>query len=231
MKRSRVFKKCLICDKLFEVIKSREKTAKTCSRYCYHRYSKSFTPWNKNKSYEEIYSAEELIRIKRIQSNHSCGSNNPMYGKTHTKKIKRLLSKLKKNNIPWNKGKRFPGIFSSIDRTGSNNAIIKYILKKENITFDEYLTITKDRKSYRRAVLNITKSQPIHLLKNYDKRGNKSYHLDHIYPISKGFENKVPPLVIGDISNLKFIHWTKNLQKSNKLSESTKKKYENSVSI
>lgn len=34
------------------------------------------------------------------------GENNPMFNKTHTKETKKLLSELKKGNIPWNKGKK-----------------------------------------------------------------------------------------------------------------------------
>jgi hypothetical protein len=64
---------------------------------------------------------------------------------------------------------------------------------------------------------SITKQQQIHLLEYSDKRGKKSYHLDHIYPVSKGFKNKIPPEIIGDLSNLRFIPWLDNLKKADKL--------------
>jgi hypothetical protein len=41
-----------------------------------------------------------------------------------------------------------------------------------------------------------------------------AYHIDHIYSIMHGYTNKVSPLVIGNIKNMKMIPWEENLEKS-----------------
>lgn len=217
MKKNRVKKICINCKREFEVIKCRENKARTCSRKCYYEYAKTFIPWNKGKSYDELYDDKTKNNIKNIQSQNSKGMNNPMFGKRHSKKSKKLMSLKKENYVPWIKGKKLPGLFKNIDRTGKNNAYVKYLLKTENITYDEYLNQLENKEGYYKMVRNITNLQPVHLLENYDQRGVLKYHLDHIYPIAKGFENKIPPSVIGDISNLRFIPWEENIEKSDKL--------------
>ncbi len=97
-------------------------------------------------------------------------------------------------------------MFCDINRIGKNNAYIKYILKEKNINYEEYKKkYSSDKNDYYRKVKRITNMQPLHILENYEKRGVRKYHLDHIYPISKGFENKIPPELIGNINNLQFI--------------------------
>ena len=66
------------------------------------------------------------------------------------------------------------------------------------------------------------KKQPIHLLENYEKRGNGGvegkYHLDHKYSIIEGFKNNIEPEIIGNIKNLEFISWQENIKKRTKCS-------------
>lgn len=151
------------------------------------------------------------------------GNKNPMFGKKHTNESKNKISISKKGSIPWNKNKKFPGMFINFNRLGPNNAYIKYILKQENITYEQYKEKFSEFELYKKEVYKITKLQPLSILENYDKRGIKNYHLDHIYPISKGFKNNIPPEIIGDISNLQYIPAKDNLEKSNKID----KKYNN----
>lgn len=74
-----------------------------------------------------------------------------------------------------------------------------------------------DKKLYYAMVWEVTESQPLHILENFDKRGWKNHHLDHIYPISMGFKEKIPPEKVGNIKNLRFIHYTENLDKGFKV--------------
>ena len=65
-----------------------------------------------------------------------------------------------------------------------------------------------------------TESQPLHLLKNYEKRcfrGVNCYHLDHSLPIIYGYLNNIPPEKIGSLTNLRFIRSTVNMRKGHKL--------------
>jgi hypothetical protein len=231
VKKNRVTIICVNCGGKFEVIKCRENSAKTCNRKCYREYSKTLTPWNKGKSYNELYDIEKEKKIKSIQSNRSSGSNNPMYGKHHRDESKKKMSERKIGYKPWITGKKLPGLFKRFNRRGINNAYIKHVLKEENITYDEYLSRLTDKEKYYKEVIRITRLQNITVLENYEKRSKApdehAYNLDHIYPIIKGFENNIPPEIIGDISNLRFIPWKENLHKSDKLLE----KYENSIPV
>lgn len=86
------------------------------------------------------------------------------------------------------------------------------------------------KKIYYAKVWILTEGNDLTTLKNSSKRGFKRYHLDHIYPISAGFKNDIPPEVIGSIKNLQFIPARRNLKKrdtvtpeSQKLMEAIKK--------
>ena len=39
------------------------------------------------------------------------------------------------------------------------------------------------------------------------------YHLDHIFSIFEGFYNNIPPYIIGNICNLRMIHYKINIRK------------------
>ena len=47
----------------------------------------------------------------------------------------------------------------------------------------------------------------------------EGFHLDHIYPISKGFDNNIPPELIADVENLRLINWRENVIKGNTITE------------
>lgn len=90
------------------------------------------------------------------------------------------------------------------------------------ISYEEYEKSLTEREKYYKMVRRITEAQPLHLLENYEKRGhygdNKAcFHLDHIIPIAYGFQHDIPPEIIGDISNLRFIPWRENIVKGCKL--------------
>jgi|688.fasta_scaffold31705_10 hypothetical protein len=80
-----------------------------------------------------------------------------------------------------------------------------------------------DKKLYYAKVWEVTENQPLFILEHSDKRGWKNFHLDHIYPISKGFIEKISPEKIGDIKNLRFIPYKENLKKGGKITSESKK--------
>lgn len=71
-------------------------------------------------------------------------------------------------------------------------------------------------------VWEVTEEQPLQILENSDKRGWKNHHLDHIYPISLGFHNKISPKKIGNIKNLQFIPYKENLRKGSTITNESK---------
>jgi hypothetical protein len=88
-------------------------------------------------------------------------------------------------------------------------------IKKRKLDFSDL-----EKRLYYIQVWVITESQPLHVLRNYDKRcfrGKDCYHLDHIVPISHGFYTKIPPEKIGGMSNLRFIKSERNMRKGHKL--------------
>lgn len=95
----------------------------------------------------------------------------------------------------------------------------KSILKENPKLKRKKLDKIKDleKRLYYLKVWHITESQPLHELRNHKKRGWRKYHLDHICSISVGYYEGIPPEIIGDISNLRFIHWRRNLDKGSKV--------------
>jgi len=91
----------------------------------------------------------------------------------------------------------------------------------DDLTYEDWLLSTDDRKIYYSQVWFHTNKQPLHLLENYEKRGNATtdpdaYHVDHIVPISYGFKHQIDPEIIGHFSNLQMLPWLENILKSNK---------------
>ena len=81
-----------------------------------------------------------------------------------------------------------------------------------------------EQKLYYSKVMSLTrKSKNIYTKwENYDKIGlagvHGAYQLDHIIPIKFGFDNKIDPSIIADISNLQLLPWKCNNQKRNNYS-------------
>ena len=87
-------------------------------------------------------------------------------------------------------------------------------------SFEEYVENYPEKEMYKRNVWRLTYQNDLTVLENWDKRGRcgvkGAYQLDHIYPISKGYENKIPPEKLAQMDNLRMIPWKQNLLKSNK---------------
>jgi transposase len=107
-------------------------------------------------------------------------------------------------------------------RNKSEGVSVGLVKRYKNMNYKEYLTSLNDYYKYELEVFKFTKQQPIHLLNNYEKRGNSgidgSYHLDHKYSIVEGFKNGIEPHIIGSIKNLEFIPWQENIKKRTKCS-------------
>lgn len=80
-----------------------------------------------------------------------------------------------------------------------------------------------DYERYSESVWRFTNRQDLETLENYDKRGRldedeNAYHLDHKFSIKKGFEENIPPEIIGSLKNLEMIPGKKNCAKRAKCS-------------
>ena len=79
----------------------------------------------------------------------------------------------------------------------------------------------REYQKYKGKVWTETNKQPIHILENFDKRAKSgvigAYQLDHIISIKFGFDNKISPDVIGNITNLRMVPWEENIKKGSKI--------------
>lgn len=96
----------------------------------------------------------------------------------------------------------------------------KIKVKATRLATGSYRTLEQktNMELYREQVKYHTNMQKLHLLENYNKRGNHAFddnawHLDHIYSIAEGFKNNIPPYIIGSIYNLRMMPWRDNIVK------------------
>ena len=126
-----------------------------------------------------------------------------------------------------NKSKKKRLKTSNLSTDSTKNNKLKYLIRKITKKYPKIKQKIKnikdlEKKLYYAMVWEVTEQQPLYILENSDKRGWKNYHIDHIYPISMGFKEKIPPERIGNIKNLRFIHYTENLDKGSKITNESR---------
>ena len=103
-------------------------------------------------------------------------------------------------------------------RMNEYSVVIQAYLHKHKITYQQYINNMAAFKLYKRACIQETNQQDVSKLIHFDKRGKSgipgAYQLDHKLSIKEGFDQTISPNVIGHISNLHFIPWKDNIQKS-----------------
>lgn len=94
-------------------------------------------------------------------------------------------------------------------RIGAINRIKEY--QKWKLDYGKYLEVcdllTKYSYMFFKHIIN----------PNNLRRGNYSYHIDHIIPKQYGFKHQIQPMIICHYKNLQMLWWKKNEIKSNKL--------------
>jgi DNA-binding CsgD family transcriptional regulator len=112
--------------------------------------------------------------------------------------------------------------FSDYKRNKSEGTSIGLVKRFTNIPYNEFLEKSNEFTKYKRKVISVTKKQPIHNLKNFNRRGvsgvDGNYHLDHKFSIVEGFKHNISPEIIGHVKNLEFIPWMENVKKRTKCS-------------
>jgi len=126
-----------------------------------------------------------------------------------------------------NKSKKKRLKTSNLSTDSTKNNKLKYLIRKITKKYPKIKQKIKnikdlEKKLYYAMVWEVTEQQPLYILENSDKRGWKNYHIDHIYPISMGYKDKIPPERIGNIKNLRFIHYTENLDKGSKITNESR---------
>lgn len=119
------------------------------------------------------------------------------------------------------KGNSFYGKFHSDESKRKMGAALLDYRNEKNPNWQGKKLLKSDFKKYYLDVISTTNRQPLQLLENYEYRGragiNGAFHLDHIYPISRGFENNIASKIIGNIDNLQMLPWKENILKSNNI--------------
>ena len=81
--------------------------------------------------------------------------------------------------------------------------------RRSDLSESEYTDFTY----YRNEVDKLTERQPLHTLKNIEKRGRKAYHVDHKFSCYQGFLDNIIPSKIAYISNLEMLWYQDNISK------------------
>lgn len=115
---------------------------------------------------------------------------------------------------------------SNLDELGRNGysrlatkAIIKGNITKAKKGLITDPTVRQEFYRYKAVVSYITEKYRAALATGYitGLAGKpNAHHIDHNYSILNGYKNKVSPIVIGDIANLRMLSWEENLSKSSK---------------
>jgi len=106
-----------------------------------------------------------------------------------------------------------------IERYGHHNTFCDYDIwnlghiARTGKTHEEFLETADEMRLYRNRVTSVSNEQPMHLLKNNDKRGRDDHHLDHKFSVVDGFEQGILPNIVGHFVNLQFISAKENLLK------------------
>ena len=200
VKCSTELKKCLVCQAEIKKNKNRswpqyQKTAKFCSVSCGTKYQ--YKDGMSNETKEKI---SKSLKGKPAWNIGKGGYERPEHKKWMIE------------NGHWKSGQTFE------DRFGLKKA---KKIKNELSEFRKSLAIPKDpkKRDYYLEVWNITNKQPLHILENYEKRGKAkkgtdNYQVDHIIPIIYGYKKNISPNIIGDMKNLRMIHWKENIKRN-----------------
>ncbi len=195
-------KKCENCSEDYQVKDNKNgRLRRFCGPVCSRRWASN----NRSESW------------RKKASEAKQGKNNPMYGvkQTNTNSIKNLRNDYwigKKQSAESNQ-KRSKAMTG---RTLSEETKRKIGDANRRWTKDdpEYHKFTK----YRRRVYYWTNKNDLEKLENYNQRSRSGYQLDHKYSIMEGFNNNIPPKVIGAFCNLEMLSQKDNASKGSKCS-------------
>jgi hypothetical protein len=181
-----------------------------------------------NEETKKIMSIKNLNRSDDINKKISKALKNRIITQEQREKISKTLLGRFKGELNPNFGKKY-----TIEERKeiSRRTIESYYGTGK---YEKYMESLPEYKKYKKLVWRITNQNDLTTLENHEKRGShrkdkKSYHLDHIFPISQGYFYNIDPNLIGDIKNLRFIPWLENVSKNCYISiipEHIKEEYE-----
>lgn len=206
---------CEYCEVKFTLPNLHKKNIKR--RFCGAICSRRWAANNRSKSWKEKNSLAKtgilnpMFNVKQTNPNSIAnlnrkGSSGKKQSSESNQKRSKSLKGIKRTSEHINK----------VRQTKINRGII---WKSDDPVYAEF-------KKYRRRVYYWTNKNDLSQLSNYEKRSRTGYHLDHKYSISMGFQNNIPPQIIGSKYNLEFILVVDNIKKGVKCSITKEKLYE-----
>jgi len=160
-------------------------------------------------------------------------TNLEKYGETCYLKTDEFKEKLKNHNLEkygveyyFNSDDyKIKSKTTSLKKYNSEYYLSSELRKQREIESSHWIS-DEDRTEYELYCLNvwrITNKQDLESLKDFDKRGRidlnpDAYHIDHKFSIREGFEENIPPEIIGSLKNLEMIPGRKNCSKNSKCS-------------
>ena len=118
-----------------------------------------------------------------------------------------------------------------LGRNGYSRLATKAILKGNQTKADKgMISLNRDKfKRYKTIVLYLTQKHRKTLVNGFvTGLAGKSdaWHIDHMFSILKGYQQKVSPFVIGHLGNLQMLPWKDNISKHSKCSVTLDKLFE-----
>jgi hypothetical protein len=199
-KKALVKCKCDNCEIFYfrncERLKSSEMAKKLCSECSAKHFgciqmkklNKARTPEDRSKSVKLYFSTEEGKKSTKLRSEKFKNWLKTEDGKKHLDKCKARLPRKRGSDHP-----NYNPDMGALDRYKVECS------KITNLFFDD-----------------------LQLLENYSKRSlagtEGGYHLDHRISLKFGYDNGIPPELVGHIENLIMIPWSENISKKDKCS-------------
>ena len=166
----------------------------------------------KGKTYEEIHGANaSIMRKKRVDNLTGRDVTNDSREKSRQSNKK---TREQNPRDPWNKGLTGVQIPWNKGKTGYSMPSRRKISDQDYNNYQKYkrAIYSASRKTYKQ---NINQLNPKGLLLGRSGIPN-AYQIDHIVPISIGYQLQIPVMIMSLVENLQLMLWKDNLKKSNK---------------
>ena len=198
-------------------------------------HEKALSKEGREKAKQTLLKNHGVTSTRKLQKTKDTikKTNLEKYGETSYSKTDEFKEKLKNHNIEKygvenyfnSEDYKIKSKEASLKKYNSEYYLSSELRKQREIESGHWIS-DEDRTEYELYRLNvwrITNKQDLESLEDFDKRGridldSDAYHIDHKFSIREGFEENIPPEIIGSLKNLEMIPGRKNCSKNSKCS-------------